>query len=197
MIVLVRHGETFWNRERRIQGHTESDLTPLGMRQAEAMAALVAELVAREGDGWRLVASPIGRAQRTAEAVARATGLAVETDPRLAEVCCGEWEGRLRAEVAEIHPERFATGEWFFGAPGGETFEDVHARAASWLRDLPPEGERRVIAVSHGVWGRLLRGAYAGLDREATLAQDVPQDAVYRLQNGQIDRFDCEPVEPV
>ncbi len=197
MIVLLRHGETFWNRERRIQGHTESDLTPLGVRQAEAMARLAAELVAREGGGWRLVASPIGRAQRTAEAVARATGLAVETDPRLAEVCCGEWEGRLRAEVAEIHPERFATGEWFFGAPGGETFEDVHARAASWLNDLPPEGERRVIAVSHGVWGRLLRGAYAGLDRQATLDQEVPQDAIYRLQNGQIDRFDCEPVEPV
>jgi len=79
----------------------------------------------------------------------------------------------------------------------GETFEDVHARAASWLNDLPPEGERRVIAVSHGVWGRLLRGAYAGLDRQATLDQEVPQDAIYRLQNGQIDRFDCEPVEPV
>jgi broad specificity phosphatase PhoE len=197
MIILLRHGETFWNRERRIQGHTESDLTPLGVRQAEAMARLAADLVAREGGAWRLTASPIGRARRTAEAVARATGLAVETDPRLAEVCCGEWEGRLRAEVAEIHPERFATGEWFFGAPGGETFEDVHARAVSWLADLPPESERRVIAVSHGVTGRLLRGAYAGLDRHATLAQDVPQDAIYRLQNGQIDRFDCEPVEPV
>jgi broad specificity phosphatase PhoE len=47
MIVLLRHGETFWNRERRIQGHTESDLTPLGVRQAEAMARLAAELVAR------------------------------------------------------------------------------------------------------------------------------------------------------
>ena len=52
-----------------------------------------------------------------------------------------------------------------------------------------------MIAVSHGVWGRLLRGVYAGLDRQATLDQDAPQDAVYRLQNGQIDRFDCEPVE--
>ncbi|PZQ60662.1 MAG: histidine phosphatase family protein [Phenylobacterium zucineum] len=197
MIILLRHGETFWNREKRIQGHTESDLTPLGERQAEAMARLVAELVAREGGGWRLVASPIGRAQRTAQAVARATGLAVETDARLAEICCGEWEGRLRSEVAEVHPERFRTGEWFFGAPGGETFEGVYGRAASWLADLPPEGERRVIAVSHGVLGRMVRGAYGGLDRQAILAQDVPQDALYRLHGGQIDRFDCEPVEPV
>lgn len=197
MIILLRHGETFWNREKRIQGHTESDLTPLGERQAEAMAGLAAQLAAREGGGWRLVASPIGRARRTAEAVARATGLAIEIDARLAEICCGEWEGRLRAELFAEFPERATNGEWFFGAPGGETFDEVYARAASWLADLPPEPDRRVIAVSHGVTGRLLRGAYAGLARPAILAQEVPQDAVYRLKDGEIARFDCEPVETV
>lgn len=196
MIVLVRHGETFWNREGRIQGHTESDLTPLGERQARAMAGLVADLVrgAPHAD-WRLVSSPIGRARRTAGMVAEAVGLPIEIDARLAEICCGDWEGQLRADVAHHHPAIFQTREWFFGAPGGETFEDVTARATDWLSGLPPETERRIIAVSHGVWGRLLRGAYAGLDRQATLDQDVPQDAVYRLQNGQIDRFDCEPVD--
>lgn len=196
MILLLRHGETFWNREGRIQGHTESDLTPLGLRQAEAMAGLVGDLVRRDaGRDWRLVSSPIGRARRTAEMVSTATGLPVEADARLAEICCGAWEGLLRAEVAHHHPEIFATREWFFGAPGGETFEDVTRRARDWLSTLPAEPERRVIAVSHGVWGRLARGAYAGLDRQATLDQDVPQDAVFRLQNGQIDRFDCEPVD--
>lgn len=195
MIILMRHGETFWNREGRIQGHTESDLTPLGERQARAMAGLVADLVRRDGGDFRLVASPIGRAQRTAAMVAEATGLPVELDARLMEVGCGAWEGKLRAEIAHIHPQVFKTREWFFGAPGGETFEDVSARAADWLASLPAEPDRRVIAVSHGVWGRLARGAYAGLDRQATLDQDVPQDAVYRLQSGRIDRFDCEPVE--
>lgn len=196
MIILLRHGETEWNREGRIQGHAESDLTPLGERQAQAMAGLAADLVRRDGrDGWRLVSSPIGRAQRTAAMVADATGLPNETDARLAEIACGAWEGLLRAEVANHHPELFATREWFFGAPGGETFEDVTARATAWLASLPHESERRVIAVSHGVWGRLLRGAYAGLGRHETLQQDVPQDAVFRLQNGQVDRFDCEPVE--
>ena len=195
MIILMRHGETFWNREGRIQGHTESDLTPLGERQARAMAGLVADLVKRDGGDFRLVASPIGRAHRTAAMVAEATGLPIELDDRLKEIGCGEWEGKLRSDVAHIHPEIFKTREWFFGAPGGETFEDVTARAADWLAGLPPEPERRVIAVSHGVWGRLCRGAYAGFGRQATLDQDVPQDAVYRLQNSQIDRFDCEPVE--
>lgn len=199
MIILLRHGETVWNREARIQGHMESDLTPLGERQAAAMAGLVGDLV-RQGAGagtpaWRLISSPIGRARRTAEMVAAATGLPVETDDRLKEIGCGEWEGKLRAEIAHHHPEIFATREWFFGAPGGETFEDVTARARDWLESLPPEPERRVIAVSHGVWGRLLRGAYAGLGRQDTLDQDVPQDAVYRLAAGQVDRFDCEPIE--
>ena len=195
MIILVRHGETFWNRERRIQGHTESDLTPLGERQAEAMAGLVADLVRRDGaEGWRLVASPIGRAQRTAAAVARATGLTPETDARLAEICCGEWEGQLWADIAARQPADIDRSEWFFRAPGGETFEDIHHRASSWLADLPDEPGRKIIAVSHGVWGRVLRGAYAGLDRRETLQQDVPQDAVFRLQNGQIERLDCEPV---
>jgi len=195
MILLIRHGETFWNREARIQGHMESDLTPLGERQAAAMADLVADLVRREDGDWRLVSSPIGRARRTAGMVADATDLPVEVDPRLAEIACGEWEGKLRADVAHHHPEMFKTREWFFGAPGGETFEDVMARAQDWLGSLAPEPGRRVIAVSHGVWGRLARGAYAGLGRQATLDQDVPQEAVYRLQGGQIDRFDCEPVE--
>lgn len=195
MILLLRHGETFWNREMRIQGHMESDLTPLGERQAAAMAGLVADLIDREEGDWRLISSPIGRARRTAGMVAEATGLPIEIDPLLAEIACGEWEGRLRADISHHHPKVFATREWFFGAPGGETFEDVTARAVRWLETLPAERDCRVIAVSHGVWGRLLRGAYAGLDRQATLDQDVPQTSVYRLQNGQIDRFDCEPVE--
>lgn len=195
MIVLVRHGETFWNREGRIQGHTESDLTPLGVRQAQAMAAAVGHLVRRDGgDGWRLVSSPIGRARRTAESVAATTGLPIEIDARLAEISCGDWEGRLRADIAHHHPEVFATREWFFGAPGGETFEDVTARAVDWLGSLPPEPKRRVIAVSHGVWGRLLRGAYVGLGRQETLDQDVPQDAVYELRGGRLERHACGEV---
>jgi broad specificity phosphatase PhoE len=51
------------------------------------------------------------------------------------------------------------------------------------------------VVVSHGAAGRVMRGSYVGLSRDAMLDLDVPQDAVYRLQNGQIDRFDCEPVE--
>ncbi|MFC3067729.1 histidine phosphatase family protein [Phenylobacterium soli] len=200
MIYLVRHGQTEWNVEQRIQGRTESPLTPRGRLQAQAMAELLAQRLSAEGaagvgpGGWRLVASPLGRAQATAAAIAERTGLRLETEDRLAEICCGEWEGRLRSEIFRLHPERLANKEWFYGAPGGETYEAVWRRVADFLADLPPEPERRLIVVGHGVSGRLLRGAYAGFSRRETIDQDVPQDAVFRLVGGRIERFDCPEV---
>jgi broad specificity phosphatase PhoE len=197
VIYLTRHGQTEWNLQGRMQGRMESALTPLGVRQAKAMADLLGALIERDPPAapWRLVSSPSGRARQTAEAISSRLSLPVETDERLIEIGCGEWEGKLRAEIAHIHPEKFATREWFFGAPGGESFEEVWGRVSDWLGDQPPESERRVIAVSHGVAGRLLRGAYGGLARQETLDQDVPQDAIYRLLAGNIHKLDCEPVD--
>ena len=195
MIYLTRHGETEWNLEGRMQGRMESALTPLGVRQAAAMADLISDLVERDGaKAWRLVSSPAGRARATAGAISRRLGLPIELDERLIEIGCGEWEGRLRSDVADSHPELFATREWFFNAPGGETYEDVFARVSGWLAEQAPEPERRIVVVSHGVAGRLLRGAYGGLTRHETIHQDVPQDAIFRLVDGAIHRLECEPV---
>lgn len=192
MIYLARHGQTEWNRERRMQGRRESPLTPLGRSQAAAMAERLAELVAANpAEPWRLISSPLGRARETAEFVAARLGLAIEVDARLTEIAFGEWEGLVRDDVAPGHPELFASREWLVSPPGGETFEDVHARVMDWLTEQPPEPDRRLIVVSHGVAGRVLRGAYAGLSRQETLLQEVPQDAVFRLAAGAIERFDC------
>lgn len=193
MILLMRHGETEWNLERRFQGRKDSPLTDRGRRQAKAMAALVRDLVLREPGPWRLVSSPLRRAHETAAEVAAATGLALETDDRLMEISCGEWEGRTWAEVSA--GRETSARQWIFDAPGGETHAQVQARIADFLATLPPEPERRAVLVSHGAAGRVLRGLYAGLPREATLDLEVPHDAVFRLRNGQIDRFDCEAVD--
>ena len=196
MIYLTRHGQTEWNVEGRMQGRMESALTPLGVLQARAMAELLHDLIVRDPPApWRLVSSPSGRARATAETISRRLSLPIELDERLIEIGCGEWEGRLRSEVAHIHPEKFASREWFFGAPGGETYEDVWDRVSDWLAEQPPEPDRRVIAVSHGVAGRLLRGAYGVLSRQQTINLDVPQDAIFRLMGGEIDRLACEPVD--
>jgi probable phosphoglycerate mutase len=191
MIYLVRHGQTHFNAERRQQGHMDSPLTTLGRAQAAAAGRLLRDLVGKP-DGWRLIASPLGRAQDTADVIGQALGLPIETDPRVIEVSFGEWDGRLRDELAAEHPETFGRGDWQFAAPGGESFESVEARVGAWLAGLPPEPERKVIVVSHGGSGRVVRGAYLGLSRAETWAQDVPQDAVFRLASGAVERIDCE-----
>lgn len=196
MIYLCRHGQTEWNREHRLQGQMEADLTPLGRLQAGAMGDLLRDLIASEpADDWRIVASPLRRARDTAQAIADRLGLEVAFDDRLKELTVGDWEGRLYADVRRENPEAVKSQDWFFTAPGGETYDQVMARVSDWLAEQAAESERRLIVVSHGIAGRLLRGAYAGLSREAVLAQEVPQDALYRLRGGQIDRLDCEPVE--
>jgi broad specificity phosphatase PhoE len=195
MILLLRHGQTEFNREGRWQGHMDSPLTKLGVRQAQAMGRLVRELVGSEA-GWRIVSSPLGRAQRTAILVGEPSGLRdVETDPRLIEITVGAWDGRLRSEAEAQAGEEWRSKKWDFSSPDGEPYESVVDRVGSWFDSLPPEPQRRIIAVSHGITGKVIRGVYAGLDRATTIYQAAPQDAVYRLQNGQIDRFDCEPVE--
>lgn len=196
IIYLCRHGETAFNRERRLQGRGESDLTALGQRQAGAMADLIHDLTAREPSAaWRIVASPLGRTRATATAISARLGVPVEIDDRLVEIDVGAWSGRLRDDVAAENPELFKSPEWFFAAPGGESYDAMMARVSGWLAEQLPEPERRLIVVSHGVAGRFLRGAYAGLSRPDLLAQDVPQDAIYRLSGGQVDRLDCAPVE--
>ena len=194
MIYLVRHGQTEFNKAGRLQGHVDSPLTELGLRQAAAVGALLKDLTGG-GTGWRIVSSPLGRARRTAEIIAEALGIGeIENEPRLIELSWGAWDGRLRAELKAEYPEAFGKTGWAFHAPTGETYAQVRARMESWLGALPPEPDRRVIAVSHGVAGRVLRGVYGDLPEGVVPGQDAPQDAVYRLQDGAIERIDCEPV---
>lgn len=194
MILLVRHGQTEFNRERRLQGRMDSPLTELGLRQAEAVGELLAGMI-RPEDGWMLASSPLGRARDTATVIGARLGLTVMLDDRLIEVSWGSREGRLRSELEADYPDTFGRTGWAFDAPEAEGLGSVEARLASWLEDLPPEPWRRVIAVSHGVSGRVLRGLYADLSPGETRGQDAPQDAVFRLQNGQIDRFNCPPLD--
>jgi probable phosphoglycerate mutase len=194
VILLLRHGETEWNVARRLQGRCDSPLTERGRRQARAVASLVADLVAREAGAWRLVSSPLGRARATAAFVAAATGLTIETDDRLMEVDCGAWEGRDWTELVGRPGEPLRRAR-IFDAPGAESHAQVRARLEDFLATLPPEPDRRAILISHGVTGRVLRAIYMGLPSDAMLDHDAAHEAVHRLQNGQVDRFDCEPID--
>ncbi len=191
MIYLCRHGQTEYNREGRMQGRLDSVLTGLGRAQAGAMADLLHGLIP-DARPWRLVASPQVRAKATAEAIGERLGLPVELDDRLMEISVGAWEGHLIDDLRRRYPQAFADRDWHFRAPDGEAYDQVYARASGWLADQDPS--RPVIAVSHGVTGRLIRAAYLGLGPQAAMDQPIPQDAVFRLDDGRVERIDCEAV---
>ena len=191
MIWLARHGETHFNREQRLQGRIDSPLTDEGLDQARSVASWLAARIADPGR-WNISASPLGRAQATAAIIAETTGLRVVTDPRLMELSIGSWEGKTRDELEALHPE-FAGQPCFMRAPDGEPWADASGRIGAWLAEWA-ERDDDVIAVSHAGAGKVLRALYLGLDLDAARALDVPQDAVFALHGGRMQRFDCAPL---
>jgi probable phosphoglycerate mutase len=189
-IFLVRHGETEWNRDRRYQGWSDSPLTRRGVAQAEAIGRCLGALAGT--DGAEIIASPLGRARRTAEIIAECLGRSepIRFDERLREISLGSWDGIDRRAIVLRAPELFAAEdgrwEWYFRTPDGETYEGFAGRVAAWLAELD---ERPVIAVCHGVVTRVMRGLYGGLPRGEALRLAVPQDRIFRLAGGIIDEI--------
>lgn len=196
-LYLVRHGQTEFNLAGRYQGALDSPLTALGVTQAGRMGALLATLVDPDTP---MVCSPLGRARHTAEIIAGAARLSSPMfDPRLVEVSLGVWDGLTDEDIDFAFPgarDGSSRWDWHFASPDGERYETMVARLGEWLAEATASEEPRV-AVSHGVAGRIIRGLYAGLDRDEALKLDVPQDAVFRLAEGRIERIDCLPLETV
>ena len=188
-IFLVRHGETEWNRARRYQGWSDSPLTAHGIAQAKAIGRRLCALPGAMAA--EIVASPIGRARRTAEIIAEC--LSRETilrfDDRLKEISIGAWDGLHRDEIAALCPGIFDHDyyEWYFRTPDGETYDEFAARVASWLADA---GDVPLIVVTHGIVTRVLRGLYARLPRGTALSLPVPQDRIFRLAGGRIEEIE-------
>lgn len=193
MIYLLRHGQTDYNAEGRLQGQLESTLTPHGEAQVQAMADLLKTEIG-DLEGWRILASPLKRTRQSAAIVSATLGLAVEIAPALIEVGCGAWEGELYADLRAREPAAFNAPDWYFRAPGGERFADMAARIDPWFASLPPEPERRLIVVCHGISGTFVRRAYLGLTEAETIRQETPQDAIFRLAGGMSERLACAPV---
>ena len=144
-IVILRHGRTAWNAQRRYQGQSDPPLDAVGQQQALESAALIA---AMEPD--LLISSDLQRARVTAQKIASLTGLPLGIDQRLRERNLGHWEGLTRDEVEERYPEEFA--DWLAGRDvtrrGGESRDDVAARAMGVIGELPDV--ELVVLVSHG-----------------------------------------------
>ncbi len=189
-ILLVRHGETLWNLERRFQGRFDSPLTARGVAQANAIGRLLGTLP--EAVTVPIVASPQGRAYRTAAIIGEHLGAAraIAVDERLRELSLGSWDGLTYAEIEARSPGIFAAErrhEWYFRAPDGESYAAFAARLAEWQGGL--DRSRPVIVVAHGLVSRMLRGFCAGLPQRVALSLPVPQDRVFRLGDGTVDEL--------
>ncbi len=154
-LVLVRHGETDWNRERRIQGQTDTPLSALGRLQAQAIGRRL------ERDRFDAIyASDLARAWNTAQAIAeaarrlRSDAPATVAERRLREMDFGEWEGRTSAEIAASHPEQHAFSRQRdpdFRIPGGESFRDLYERAVGCVTELArAHPGQSICIVAHG-----------------------------------------------
>jgi len=193
-LYVLRHGETAWNIDRRMQGTKNSDLTERGRGQAKAMGrALKAEL-SRDPGPTVFLRSPLGRTRETSLLVGHELGLDPgqwRDDPRLAELSYGQWEGFSWKEI-EVHTPNALT-DWRadpegYCPPGGESHFELRRRSAAALADIVAANIRTVI-VGHGVSGAVLRGINLGLDARAMFVLEKPQDAFFRLTHGREERI--------
>ncbi len=188
-IILARHAETVFNAAARMQGHmAHTPLTRAGIAQAEAMGAALAEALGEKPDR-DLWVSPSGRTQQTAAIVGehlRVPFFDWRQDHRLLEIDVGDWEGRYYADiVAETGPIVCPDRRLFqIEPPNGEWFPAIAARLTDWLAGLDPA--RPVLAISHGITARVLRGLLVGGEdwHGIRVAADAPQSTVFQIRDG-------------
>jgi len=184
LLYCIRHGESLYNAEGRVQGQSDVALSEFGRRQGEAVAAALAE---KPLDA--IYSSPLRRALETAEQVARRTGLPVRTDPRLKEVDAGIFQDRLRAELEREFPEelaRWRSEDLDYVIPGGESRRQLIARGRAALEAIAREDHRHVAVIAHG---RLLTVSLKNLVGLA------PADPPHSLQNGSITVVRCNTAD--
>ncbi len=183
-LYCVRHGESTYNAEGRLQGQSERPrLSLLGERQGEAAAAALANLPIDA-----IYASPLARARQTAEVIARVLRLEVRLDDRLREIDIGIFQDRLRDEVESLYPKELS--EWLLGdadyaVPGGESRRQLARRGREALESIARTGHRHAVVVAHG--GVLVSSIKSLLDiplREPPLALENASISTLRFDDG-------------
>lgn len=145
---LIRHGESVYNAEGRIQGHADIPLSELGCRQAEAAAEALA---GQPLDA--IYASPLRRAAQTAKIIAKRLGLPVQFNELLKEINVGIFQGKVHAELERDYPveiARWRSEEMDYAVPGGESRRQILSRGRAAFEAIIAEGRENVVVVSHG-----------------------------------------------
>ncbi|MBY5358914.1 histidine phosphatase family protein [Rhizobium leguminosarum] len=186
LIYVIRHGQTAWNAERRLQGQKDIPMNATGLEQARQNGIALAGILGDTIDQFDFVASPLQRTRATMEIMRTAMGLpplAYRTDPRLVEISFGDWEGSTLKELKATQRERVAernASKWDFIPPGddAESYEILSWRTGSWLNSV----DRPTVCVTHGGVIRTLFQAIADQPKSTAAEGAIPQDRIIRIE---------------
>jgi 2,3-bisphosphoglycerate-dependent phosphoglycerate mutase len=180
-LILLRHGETDWNRELRFQGHVDVALNAIGQEQARRLARRLARETAH-----RLYASDLLRARQTAHPVALQLGLASVSDPALREQSFGRVDGMRVDEIKAQHPQAWEGWLKFqedFSMPEGESTRQFHARVMDAVHRLVTAhpGQTLVIVTHGGVLDMIYRTARS-LGLSGPRQSEIPNAGLNRVR---------------
>jgi broad specificity phosphatase PhoE len=194
VLYYVRHGETDFNVEGRLQGRHDTELNANGRRQAAECGDLLRDLFARDGHAaadLAYVSSPLKRARETMEILRATLGLdpnAYAVDERLMEISYGEWEGLTLPEIEARMPGMLARREqekWDFAPPGGESYRELTSRIGAWYAELT----RDTVVAGHGGGMRALMALFNVLPKEEATHARIAQGVVYVFADGKMARY--------
>ena len=188
-LILVRHGESEWNRAGRIQGQVNSPLTDLGINQAKAIRDYLSGILLNQQ--LEIYTSPLDRALQTAEIIAQGIDYPsrkIIIEERLNDFNLGEISGTFGWDkVAEIFPEQAQLrlqDPMRFHPSGGESGAEFEARLRSLLEDLMDDGTLKLM-VSHGIVNKFIRGILKNLSGKEMVELGESQNTIYRLEQGE------------
>jgi len=194
VVYYIRHGETDYNVEARLQGRRDTVLNARGRQQAAACGALLHDLFARDErapSDFAYLSSPLKRARGTMEVLRATLGLdpqAYAVDDRLMEIAYGDWEGLTLPEIDARMPGMLAQREadkWDFAPPGGESYRQLTARIGGWYAALT----RDTVVTAHGGGVRALMALLNLLPREEATHAPIGQGVVYVFADGKMARY--------
>jgi broad specificity phosphatase PhoE len=189
LIYVVRHGQTDWNAERRLQGQKDIPLNAIGREQARLNGIDLAEILKVEGIAFDFVASPLTRTRQTMEIMRTAMGIdprGYRTDERLVEVSFGDWEGFTLKELKATQRDRVSErnlNKWDFIPPGddAESYEIMSWRSASWLNSV----DKPTVCVTHGGVIRSLFKMIGNVPKHEAAEGEIWQDRILKIDTAE------------
>ena len=191
-IYLFRHGETVWNKAKRLQGHKDTPLTLKGIKQAQVMGEKLSHVL-KNIEPKIFISSPIGRAYQTAAIIADSINFSTESislEKELKEITFGDWDGLNMEEILldyELIWQKRTEDKWSFAPPNGESYEVASVRVSRFLKEIPEE--RPIIIVAHGSINKVIRGCWRDLEPNEIFKLDEPQDGFYELTPDRQEKF--------